>query len=174
VPKTSPRAQIPILARKEGKKFKNIVDQGGFYFDSAHVARGAVQADFDNDGRVDIAVVHTNEPVAMLRNEADTKGRHWLGVQLAGKDHRDVVGAKIVLEAGGREQTRFAQGGGSYASSSDRRHLFGLGDAGQIDKMTVIWANGKQQSFTDLKYDRYYQLTEGSDKAEPLNGKKKN
>jgi hypothetical protein len=172
VPVNTPRAQLPILARNEGGKFKNIVKQGGSYFRSPHVARGAVQADFDNDGRVDLAVIHTNEPVAILRNEADTKGRHWLGVQLAGKDHRDVVGAKVVLETGGRKQTRFAQGGGSYASSSDCRQVFGLGTADRIDKLTVIWANGKEQPFSGLKPDRYYRLTEGSDKAEPLYEKK--
>jgi hypothetical protein len=168
VPKTSPRAQTPILARNENGKFKNIINRGGSYFGSQHVARGAVQADFDNDGRVDLAVIHTNEPVSIVCNEADTKGHHWLGVQLEGKDHRDVVGAKLILGAGGRKQTRFAQGGGSYASSSDRRHVFGLGPAGHIDKLTVIWANGKEQSFSDLKLDRYYRVTEGSDKAEPL------
>ncbi len=172
VPKTAPRAQIPILARNEGGKFKNIVKQGGSYFTTPHVGRGAVQADFDNDGRVDLAVIHTNEPVAILRNEADTKGHHWLGVQLAGKDHRDVAGAKLVLVADGRKQTRFAQGGGSYASSSDRRQVFGLGTAGRIDRLTVTWANGQEQSFTDLKLDRYYRVTEGSDKPEALYEKK--
>jgi enediyne biosynthesis protein E4 len=174
VPKTSPRAQIPILAGNENGKFQNIVQQGGSYFRSPHVARGAVQADFDNDGRVDLAVLHTNEPAAILRNEADTKGRHWLGVQLAGKDHRDVVGAQIVLEAGGRKQTRLAQGGGSYASSSDRRQVFGLGTAVRIDKLTVIWPSGKEQQFSGLKLDRYYRLSEGRDKAELLYEKKKN
>jgi hypothetical protein len=169
VPKTSPRAQIPFLARNENGKFKRVPEkQAGAYFDSRHVARGAVHADFDNDGRVDIAVIHTNEPVAILRNEADTAGRHWLGIELAGKDHRDVVGAKIVLEAGGRKQTRFLQGGGSYASSCDRRHVLGLGTADRIDKLLVIWPNGKEQSFGDLKLDRYYRLTEGNDKSEAL------
>jgi hypothetical protein len=172
VPKTSPRAQRPILARNMGNgKFQNITGQGGPYFQSSHVGRGAVLADFDNDGRVDLAVIHTNEPVAILRNEADTKGNHWLGVELAGKDHSDVVGAKIILEAGGRKQTRFAQGGGSYASSSDRRHVFGLGTAERIDKLTVVWPNGEEQQFADLKLDRYYRLREGNEKAESLHKK---
>ncbi|HTU93856.1 MAG TPA: CRTAC1 family protein, partial [Gemmataceae bacterium] len=168
VPKSSPRAQFPFLARNENGKFKAIGKQekDGSYFTTKHVARGAVYADFDNDGRVDLAVIHTNEPAAILRNEADTAGRHWLGIGLAGKDHRDVVGAKIVLQAGGRKQTRFLQGGGSYASSCDRRHVLGLGTADRIDKLTVIWPNGKEQAFDDLKLDRYYRLTEGSEKGE--------
>ena len=172
VPHTTSRAQIPILARNEGGKFKNIVKEGGSYFRSPHIARGAVMADFDNDGKVEIAAIHTNEPVAILRNEADTKGRHWLGLELAGKDHRDVVGARIILDAGDRKQTRFAHGGGSYASSSDRRHVFGLGTAERIDSLRVIWANGTEQAFPGLKLGGYYRLTEGSDKAEPLYQKK--
>jgi len=175
VPKTSPRAQRPILARNEdGNRFKNITAQGGSYFSSNHIGRGAALADFDNDGRIDIAAMHTNEPVAVLRNEADTKGNHWLGVQLAGRDHRDVVGARIILEAGGRKQTRFAQGGGSYASSSDRRHVFGLGQAKGVDKVIVVWPSGKEQQFTNLAFDHYYRLTQGADKAEPLYEKKRN
>jgi hypothetical protein len=171
VPKTSPRAQRPILARNNGKgKFINISSQGGDYFTSlaGHIGRGSVLADFDNDGRVDLAVIHTNEPVAILKNEADTKGHHWLGLDLAGKDHRDVVGAKIVLEAGGRKQTRFAVGGGSYASANDKRLVYGLGAADKIDKVTVLWANGTEQAFTDLKPDHYYRLTEGDAKADTL------
>jgi hypothetical protein len=173
VPKTSPRAQRSILARNEGKgKFKDITARGGSYFQSNHVGRGAVMADFDNDGRIDLAVIHTNEPVAILRNEADTKDNRWLGVELAGKGNRDVVGAKIILEAGGRQQMRFAHGGGSYASSYDRRQVFGLGTAGRIDKLSVVWPDGKAQEFSKLELDRYYRLTEGSDKAEPLYEKK--
>jgi hypothetical protein len=168
VPKTSPRAQRPILARNEGNgKFKDITKEGGSYFNSSHVGRGAVMADFDNDGRIDLAAIHTNEPVAILRNEADTSANHWLGVELHGVNHRDVVGARTLLEAGGRTQTRFAQGGGSYASSSDRRMVFGLGPAGHVDKLTVIWADGKKQEFSNLGLDRYYRLTEGSNNAEP-------
>ena len=173
VPKTSPRAQVPILARNEGKgKFKNISKQGGEYFRTPHIGRGAVQADFNNDGRIDLAVMHTNEPVAILRNVAETKDNHWLGLELDDQKHRDLVGTKIILESGGRKQTRFAQGGGSYASSSDRRLVFGLGAAERIDKLTVIWPDLKEQTFTDVKPDRYYRLTQGRDKAETLYEKK--
>jgi hypothetical protein len=172
-PKTSPRSQHSILARNKGEgKFRKLTARGGSYFETTHVARGVALADFDNDGRVDLVILHLNEPVAVLRNVADTEGRHWLGVDLAGKDHRDLATAKIVLEAGGRKQTRFVKGGGSYASSPDRRHVFGLGNADRIDKLTVVWEPGKEKTYTDLKLDQYYRLTEGSDKAEPLYQKK--
>ena len=43
-------------------------------------------------------------------------GNHWLGIELRGKDNRDVVGARISLDVKGRTLWRFAKGGGSYAS----------------------------------------------------------
>ena len=75
-----------------------------------------------------------NEPAAVLRNVAEAG--HWLGVELVGAGNADVVGARAVLEVGGRKLTQFAKGGGSYASSGDRRlHLRAGGghEAGAAD-----------------------------------------
>ena len=105
--------------------------------------------------------VGRSKPVVVLHNEAPPQG-HWLGVELAGKGHRDVVGAKLTLEAGGRRLTRFAQGGGSYLSSSDRRHVFGLGKAGRVERLTVAWPWGQEEHWHGLAVDRYWRLVEGS------------
>jgi len=110
---------------------------------------------------LDLAVSHLNEPVTVLHNEADTAGRHWLGVELQGANHRDVVGARIILEAGGRRQTRFAKGGGSYLSSWDRRHVFGLGSADRVGRLRVVWPAGKEQEWQGPDTDGYWRLTEG-------------
>jgi hypothetical protein len=169
-PTGAPRAQRPGLFRNKGTgkdvKFYDIRAHGGPYFQKVHVGRGAVLGDLDNDGRVDIVISHLNEPVAVLRNDADTTGNHWLGIELEGKDHADVVGARVVLESGGRKQTRFEVGGGSYASSPDRRHVFGLGtDKGEGLEVTVYWPSGKDQKFKFKAIDRYWKLVEGE--AEP-------
>src|SRR5207302_10313091 len=94
-------------------------------------------------------------------------GRHWRRSELAGKAPRDAVGAKLVAEAGGRRLPPFTKGGGSYLSSSDRRHICGLGSAQSIDKLTVTWPGGKIQHWDgkDLKVDRYWRITE--DKTNP-------
>src|SRR5205823_4669566 len=120
----------------------------------------------DNDGRVDMVISHVNEPAAVLRNVA-AKDHHWLGVQLAGAGHADVVGARIVLEAGGRKQSRWAKGGGSYASSSDRRLVFGLGKTSKVERVVVTWPDGKRQEWAGLAVDRYHVLTQGVKAARP-------
>jgi hypothetical protein len=155
--------QRPVLLRNLGNgRFTDITPQGGAYFRTEHIARGLAIGDLDNDGRPDLVISHQNEPVVLLRNEAAT-GRHWLGLELAGKGHRDVAGARVVVEAAGHRLTRFVKGGGSYLSSSDRRLLFGLGTAQHVERVTVFWPWGTEQSWpgNSLAVNRYWRLIEG-------------
>jgi hypothetical protein len=136
----------------------------GPYGQNDRMGRGVAFVDLDNDGRVDIVLNPMNEPAVLLRNIADA-GRHWLGVELRNAEHADIVGARVVLHAGGRAQTRFAKGGGSYASSSDRRMVFGLGGADRIDRVVVTWPDGGRQEWSALAVDRYHVLTQGEKTA---------
>ncbi len=165
--KGAKRDQRPVLLRNQGDgTFANWTPRGGEFFQKPNRARGLAAGDIDNDGRVDAVVSHVNTPVAVLHNVADTAGNHWLGVELVGKEHRDVVGARISLEAGGRTQWRFAKGGGSYASARDPRHVFGLGKEGKAGKLTVHWPDGTKQEWTGLGVGAYYRLTQGKAEAE--------
>ncbi len=160
------RAQRPVLLRNTGNgRFIAITEQGGPYFLAEHSARGVAFGDLDNDGRIDMVINHLNEPVVVLRNEADTGPNHWLGVELAGKGRRNVVGAQLILDVDGKQQTRYAKGGGSYASSNDPRHVFGLGPADHVTRLTVRWPSGEEQHWDRLAVDRYWRLAEGEPDA---------
>jgi hypothetical protein len=161
------RRQQPVLLLNRGNgKFQPARRRLGHYGATGHLGRGVAFVDLDNDGRVDMVISHLNEPAAVLRNVA-ADGHHWLGVQLLGANHADVVGARVVLHAGGRKQTRFAKGGGSFASSSDRRLVFGLGKTDRVDRVVVTWPDGKQQEWANLNPDRYHVLTQGKKEARP-------
>ena len=160
------RKQPPVLYRNLGGKFRDISRQIGSYHDTNHPARGVGFGDLDNDGRTDLVISHVNEPVTILRGVGG-QGCHWLGVQLVGKDHADVVGAKVQLQVGERTLTRFAKGGGSYLSSGDRRLLFGLGHEARPGRLTVTWPDGTRQHFDGLAVDRYHRLLQGQAQAEP-------
>lgn len=161
-PTGTTRRQLPVLFVNHGGKFKDVTKRGGPYFRQPHLSRGAMLADLDNDGRLDLVVCNLNEPAAVLRNVLPTPGRHWVGIELVGDGQRDVAGARVTIEAGGRAQTRFAKGGGSYASSPDRRHVVGLGTADKVAKLRVVWPGGAPpQEWTDLPADRYYTITQG-------------
>src|SRR6185437_9781949 len=97
-----------------------------------HLARGAAAGDLDSNGTPDLIVAHTNEPVALLRNE--TVIPNWLSVRLVGRaSPRSGIGAKVTIEAGQHRQIGLVKGGGSYLSTSDRALLFGLGTAISVD-----------------------------------------
>jgi hypothetical protein len=114
------------------------------------VARGLARADFDHDGDVDLAISHSDGPLALLRNE--TAGRAWLGVRLEGTEaNREAVGAKLTLLAAAEgageptRQVRWVVAGDSYQSSSDRRQLFGWRDGERPLALEVEWPAGERR-----------------------------
>jgi hypothetical protein len=180
------RAQKPVLLRNhqhpsyankpERRAFEDVTRQGGSYCwsndpgECEHVGRGMAVGDLDNDGRADLVLTPTNQPTAVLRNTCDN-GNHWLGIELEGKNHRSVVGAKVTLEVDGQKLTRFALGGGSYLSASDPRLRFGLGQTAQVGTLTVVWPWGEKQVWPAQPIDRYWRLVEGEPAAQVPQGK---
>jgi hypothetical protein len=164
-PRTAPLRQQPVLLRntaRDGRRwFVDATAEGGPYFREGHRGRGLVIGDLDNDGRPDLVVSHQNEPVVLLRNE-EASGHHWLGIELVGRDHRDITGARLTLEVGDRRLWRFARGGGSYLSSGDRRLLFGLGKAERVGRLTITWPWGSTECWDGLRIDCYHRLCEGT------------
>jgi hypothetical protein len=149
-------------------RFADVSASGGDYFRTPHLGRGVAFGDLDNDGNIDLVISHLNEPVTLLRNNAQPETR-WLGVALRAKGARDLVGARLIVDQEGRvPQFQAVKGGGSYLSSSDRRYLFGLETTAQAGKVTVAWSSGLTQHWDNLVPDRYWRLVEGKQTAESV------
>ena len=163
--------QKPVLLRntvREGRRyFEDASGRGSEFFRTPAIGRGLAIGDLDNDGWPDLVVSNTNSPVGVLRNiAADSAPKtRWLGVQLKGRDHRDIIGSTVTLEGSTRTLTRFAKGGGSYLSANDPRLLFGLGENEQVRKVTVKWSWGETQSWDSLEPGGYWELREGQAQA---------
>src|SRR5690606_41685793 len=52
-----------LLRNEQGKRFIDVHIEGG-YFDRQWVGRGVAFADYDDDGRLDAAVVHHYQPAS--------------------------------------------------------------------------------------------------------------
>lgn len=118
-------------------------------------ARGAAFGDFDNDGDVDVIVVHNNNPAQLLINNAPK--HHWLGLLLnASSGNMDAIGARIILTTPSGKQYREINAESGFMSGHDRRIQFGLGDESNINSLEIIWPDGSSERHTELSGNRYY------------------
>jgi len=154
--------QMALLLRNSGSgSFTDMKNQAGAFFNTPHVARGLAVGDFNNDGRIDVAVMRLNETPVLLENTCEPK-KHWVGLALQGTtSNRDAIGAKLKLRTGKRELVRWITGGSSYLATSDKRVVFGLGDAVEPKvSVDIRWPNGSLQTVANLEIDRYHKIQE--------------
>jgi hypothetical protein len=157
-----PMAQRPqFFGGRPAGRFVEAPPSIGPYFTAAVVGRGAAAGDLDNDGRVDLVVVHRDRPVVLLRNVTGAGG-HWLSLHLQGgpKSGKTPIGARVDCTAGGHTTVRWLTSGTSYLSQNDLRLTFGLGKATSVDRLEVRWPSGESQTWTDLPADRFLELEE--------------
>jgi hypothetical protein len=137
-------------------------------FQVPRLGRGLVVGDLDDDGRVDAILVGHEGSVAYCHNAGP--GGHSITLRLEGTtSNREAVGARVVVEAGGRRQVADRFGGGSYQSASDPRLHFGLGAAARVDAVEVRWPSGRVDHFRGLPADIAYLICEGDDAPRVVN-----
>ncbi len=113
------------------------------------IGRGVAVADFDNDGRLDIAVNTVGGRLMLLKNT--TAGNHWLEVALTGFH----PGARVTaVLADGTRIVREVHAGSSYLSSEDPRPHFGLGSATTVSQLIVRFPDGSTTTLDNVAADR--------------------
>jgi len=154
-------AQRDQLFRNNGDgTFAEVSKTSGIYFSEELVGRAAASADYDNDGDIDIVIMNSNQRAVLLKNEGGNRN-NWLGIKLIGKqNNRDGIGSKVLINAGGKTQIAEVKSGTSYASGSDLRLLFGLGDVEKVERVTVMWQIGNKQQLEGIKINQFLTITE--------------
>ena len=122
-----------MLAQGAGGAFSD----AGVARDLRTNGRGVAAADYDNDGRVDIAVNSIGGRLILLHNTSPSG--HWLEVQVEPFSPGAVV---TVVGVDGRRQVREVQAGSSYLSSEDPRVHFGLGPYARVRELIVRYPDG--------------------------------
>jgi hypothetical protein len=141
--------------------FAEMTSVAGLGFKPRRSSRGVAFLDYDNDGRIDVAVNNQNDPPSLLHNMSSFPN-HWVTIRLVGtRSNRDGLGARIQVLAGGRKQIDEVRSGGSYISQSDLRVHFGLGQATRIDLLEVRWPSGITDKLEGLPVNKFLTVEEG-------------
>ena len=152
--------QPTLLFRNLGEgEFQDITDLSGPALQVLRPARGLAAGDLDGDGHPEIVAVNLNQPPTLLKHVP--QGTNAIVLKLVGvESNRSAIGARVDVTVGGRRLTQAVVGGGSYYSQSDFALHFGLGQAPQLEAVTVTWPNGHKQEWRQLDANRRYILTE--------------
>lgn len=144
---------LPQCFSFDGRRWHECRGEAGAYFLDKYVGRGVATADFDNDGDLDLAVVHQNRPAALLRNDSQ-RGR-WLKLQFVGRrSNRNGVGVRATVRCGATTLLQEVAGGTSYCAAHQPVLAFGLGDSAAPVRVEVRWPSGAVQVLEDVRVDQ--------------------
>jgi len=146
------------VLRNLGGRFVDVSGGAGPDFALSRVHRGVVFADFDNDGRIDAAVTSLNQPIELWMNRSSAG--HWLQVKLKGtRSNASALGAKLICTTGTRTQVSAVANSVGYASTSDLRVHFGLGEEKKAS-LEIHWPSGIVQQVKDIAADHLLKVEE--------------
>lgn len=124
-------------------------------------SNGAIRADLDQDGDLDIVINNLNEPVSLYENSQHQQEQaNWVQLALKGPDLNPAgIGAKVWLYANGEVQYQEQFLSRGFMSSTSFILHMGIGDAEWIDSVRVRWPDGNTQLLSQLTPNQLIQLS---------------
>src|SRR5437016_126805 len=142
-----PQIKIPNkFYKNEGKlMFRDMGESIGD--DKSTYSNGAVYADLDNDGDLDLIVNNIDDPVLVYENKNNEKGKNsFVDITLKGSSkNMNAVGAKVILFANGEIRTYENNPVRGFQSSMQIPLHIGL-EKTKVDSMFLIWPDNTYQS----------------------------
>ncbi|MCG8330246.1 MAG: ASPIC/UnbV domain-containing protein, partial [Chitinophagales bacterium] len=129
-------------------------------------SRSTSNADYDNDGDLDLFINGTNSNQrGLYRNELNNG--NWINISLEGTaSNRSAIGAKVRIKAtiNGHShwQRRDISSQNAFCGQNDLRVHFGLGDASIIDSILIEWPLGLKEVYTNITSNQFLNYTEGA------------
>jgi Flp pilus assembly protein TadD/peroxiredoxin len=135
---------------------------GAVGLDFPEDGRSFALADFDHDGRLEIALKNRNAPQLRILHNVMKQAGSSVVFRLRGhKSNRDAIGTAITVEAGTLRQTRHLQAGSGFLAQHSKEVFFGVGNHEGSLSAIVHWPSGLSQSFEDLPVNNRIEIEEG-------------
>jgi hypothetical protein len=153
-----------LLFHNEGNgKMANVSETAGQAFQTKYAARGLAVGDLNNDGYPDVVIGINGGAPLLLRSNA-VNNNSWVGLKLVGtQSNPAATGAVIKWSSQGQIRSRLKTAGGSFLSSHDPREILGLGRAGRVGWVEILWPkpSTRVDHLTDLPLNKYLTVVEG-------------
>ena len=166
--KEAPSEEISnYVFRNEGNlQFKKITKDWGF--DTPSFSNGMAYGDLDNDGDLDVVTNNIDKPAFVYRNKATG---NFLKIKLEGSGKNKFgIGAKAIIHYGDNIQLAENTLTRGFLSSVEPGLFFGLAKETSVDKVEVIWNDGKVNTFENVGANRI--ITASYNKADTPASKK--
>ncbi len=122
-------------------------------FEENNISNGAVYADLDNDGDLEVITNNLNEPASIYLNQSnELLKNNYIKLKFKGNDKNTFgIGAKVMIKTKNGHQLQQLMPTRGFMSSVEPSLIFGIGDAANIESLTVIWENQKMQVIKNPK-----------------------
>ncbi|WP_190809637.1 VCBS repeat-containing protein [Flagellimonas sp. S3867] len=139
-----PSEKLPNIMYKQNSElnFTDVSSEWGLADFS--FSNGAVSADLDNDGDLDLVINNMDDNAFVYQNlSVEEKRGNYLKVIAKGENSEEF--AKVKINVGDNAQLIEIKRVRGYRSSQENNALFGIGSNTTIDTVTIYWKNGKMQ-----------------------------
>ena len=128
-------------------------------FDAPVNSNGAAFADLDNDGDLDLVVNNMEEVSFIMENKLESNN-NYVRFDIRGYDkNTNALGAKVKITIGDEIQYQEIQVARGYESSVEGIVHFGIGANQTVDKLEVLFPNGKLLVKENLAVNQTHKFT---------------
>lgn len=133
-------------------------------FETPTYSNGAVYADLDNDGDLDLVINNINDKAGIYENkqrQLQPATSHFIRFDLQGDaQNTNAIGATIAIYYDhGKTQVADQSPYRGYLSTLQNTVHFGLGANASIDSAIIIWPGGKKQIIAQTNADQTLKLS---------------
>lgn len=151
--------QLHLFRQQKEEGFYEISQYAGAGLDTPFVGRGGASADYNNDGKMDLAIGRHGDSILLLENTVNSEN-NWIKLKLrqSNKNTR-ALGARIKIKTGKTWQTSEIGSQGLYLSQNNTDVHFGLGNSHKIDEIIIIWPDAEIQKLINIPINQIIEVS---------------